>query len=376
MAPRVLVDATTVPADRGGVGRYVDGLLSAFGAMGADIAIVCQRADAERYGRMAPESQVVPGPTAISHRPTRLAWEQTGLPLVAQHVGAAVIHSPYYTMPLRAGRPVVVTVHDATVFTNPSHYSNVRGTFIRSATKTAVHRASRVIVPSQATRDELVRLLDANPEKVDVVHHGVDGTFFHPPSEDESRKVSERLGLHGQPYVAFLGETEPRRNAASLVRGWAAAVADLDSPPALVIAGASGWDDDVDTAVSEVPGHLQVIRPGYLRAGDLAGFLGGAVVVAYPTFGEGFGLPVLEAMACGAAVLTTSTSSVPEVGGDAVAYAGTDPASIATALAELLADQPRRAQLGAAAQLRSREFTWEHSAQDHLKSYAQAAGEG
>ena len=130
MAPRVLVDATAVPADRGGVGRYVDGLIAALGAAQADIAVACQRADAERYTRMAPHATVVPGPAAISHRPARLAWEQTGLPLVADQVGAQVVHSPHYTLPLRAGRPVVVTIHDATFFTQPRTSD---GTFLRGS---------------------------------------------------------------------------------------------------------------------------------------------------------------------------------------------------------------------------------------------------
>ena len=116
MAPRVLIDATAVPADRGGVGRYVDGLVGALDTADVSLALVCQRSDAERYGRIAPHVEVVAGPTAISHRPARLAWEQTGLPLVAQSVGAEVIHSPHYTMPLHSNIPVVVTVHDATFF--------------------------------------------------------------------------------------------------------------------------------------------------------------------------------------------------------------------------------------------------------------------
>src|SRR4051794_28027868 len=101
-APRVLLDATSVPADRGGVGRYVDGLIGALQATGLDLAVVAQRSDAERFSRLAPGLEVVAGPSAISHRPARLAWEQTGLPLVAQQVNAQVIHSPYYTMPLHA----------------------------------------------------------------------------------------------------------------------------------------------------------------------------------------------------------------------------------------------------------------------------------
>jgi len=370
-APRVLVDATAVPADRGGVGRYVDGLLAALSAGNADLAIVCQRADVERYARMAPHGDVVAAPAAIAHRPARLAWEQTGLPLVAQQVGAQVVHSPHYTMPLRVGRPVVVTIHDATFFTQPEVHTAVKGTFFRSATRTAVRRATRVIVPSKATRDELVRLLDADPTKIDVAYHGVDPDLFHVPTEADKARVAARLGLRGG-YIAFLGQLEPRKNVPTLIRAWAQAVHWRDDPPALVLAGGSGWDEDVDAAIAEVPSHLRVIRPGYLRFADLPGYLGGALVVAYPSHGEGFGLPVLEAMACGTPVLTTHRLSLPEVGGDAVAYTEPDAEGIAAALSSLLDDPARRHSLADAALTRAREFTWAASAEAHLASYARA----
>ena len=374
MSPRVLVDATAVPADRGGVGRYVDGLIAALDAADADVSLVCQRADAERYGRLAPDARVVPGPAAIAHRPARLAWEQTGLPLVASQVEADVVHAPHYTMPLRAGRPVVVTLHDVTSFTEPAVQGSGRATFFRSATRTALRRAARCIVPSAATRDELVRVLEADAGRLDVAAHGVDRSVFHVPSDEEKARVQARLGLDGRRWIAFLGKIEPRKNVPGLVRAWVQAFEGRDDAPALVLVGASGWDDDVDRVVQEVPSSLRVLRPGYLRITDLAGFLGGSVLLAYPTLGEGFGLPVLEAMSCGAPVLTTRRLAIPEVGGDAVAYTDVDPAQLATDLAALVDDEARRAQLSEAGLARADEFTWDRSAQAHLRAYEQAAG--
>jgi glycosyltransferase involved in cell wall biosynthesis len=173
-------------------------------------------------------------------------------------------------------------------------------------------------------------------------------------------------------YIAFLGAQEPRKNVPNLIRGWVRACAGREVTPALVIAGGSGHDDDIDAAISEVPGHLRLLRPGYLRYADLPGYLGGALVVAYPSHGEGFGLPVLEAMATGAPVLTTPRLSLPEVGGDAVAYTGEDAEQIGIDLARLIDDEARRKELGAAAHARAAEFTWEASAEAHLASYARA----
>jgi glycosyltransferase involved in cell wall biosynthesis len=339
------------------------------------LSIACQRADADRYAKLAPTARVLPGPAAIAHRPPRLAWEQTGLPLVAGQVGAEVLHSPHYTMPLRAGVPVVVTVHDATFFTEPELHTPMKGTFFRSATRISLTRATRIVVPSKATRDELVRVLDADPTRLDVAYHGVDTVTFHVPSEVERSRVHARLGVTGD-YIAFLGTLEPRKNVPALVRGWVDAVRDRPDPPALVLAGGSGWDDDVDAAVAAVPEHLRVVRPGYLHIGDLAGFLGGALVVAYPSHGEGFGLPVLEAMACGAPVLTTPRLSLPEVGADAVAYTEPDSVSIGQALAALLDDPDRRDVLSRHAFARAQDFTWAASAEAHLESFRRAIGTG
>jgi glycosyltransferase involved in cell wall biosynthesis len=354
------------------VGRYIDGLISALSRTDTPVAIVCQRADAERYGRLAPDARIVPGPAAIAHRPARLAWEQTGLALAANEVEADVVHSPLYTMPLRSGRPVVVTVHDATVFSDPDLHAPSRGTFLRSATRTALRRAARVIVPSHATHDALVGELGADPDRVDVVPHGVDHERFHVPSVEERDRVSARLGLSGHSYLAVLSPLVPRKNIPALLRGWADACKDREDPPVLVLAGSTGWDREVDEALAEIPDTVRAVRPGYLREQDLAGFFGGALLFAQPSLGEGFGLPVLEAMACGAPVLTTRRLSLPEVGGDAVAYTETDPASIAKALAELLDDEHRRSELAAAGQVRATGFSWDASAALHLESYAKA----
>ncbi|MCZ2822323.1 glycosyltransferase family 1 protein [Modestobacter sp. VKM Ac-2977] len=364
----MLVDATSVPADRGGVGRYVDELLPALHAEGADLAVVCQRHDVDHYRRLLPGVELLAAPAAVARRPVRLAWEQTGLPALARRVGADVLHCPHYTMPLAPGLPVVTTLHDATFFTHPDLHLPVKRHFFTTWTRMSLARAAQCVTPSAATRDELVRVAGADPARVTVAHLGVDSTRFHAPSDAERAAVREHLDVAG-PYIGFLGTLEPRKNVPSLIRAWSA----LTDPPALVLAGGRGWDEEVDRAAADVPATHRLVRPGYLPLEMLAGFLGAAEVVAYPSLGEGFGLPVLEAMASGAPVLTTRLLSLPEVGGDAVAYTEPDAPAITAALRALLADPDRRAGLAAAGRARAAQFDWRACARAHLTAYAAAA---
>jgi glycosyltransferase involved in cell wall biosynthesis len=374
--PRVLIDATAVPADRGGVGRYVDCLVAALEADGAAPMVVCQPRDAGLYAALAPHADVLPAMERLVTRTARLTWEQTRLPWLLRRARVDVLHCPHYTMPLARQVATVVTLHDATFFTDPGVHSPVKARFFRTWTRTSLRSADVCVVPSESTARELGRVVGAGVERLQVVHHGVDGDRFHPPSPEEMAAVRHRLRLGRNPYVAFLGALEPRKNVPALIRGFARAsriLAGRSDPPVLVLAGQPGWDSQVERELQAVPHRVRVIRAGYLPLAELSGFLGGAAVVAYPSRGEGFGLPVLEAMAAGAAVLTTRRLAIPEVGGDAVAYCGIDAEDIAAGLVELLDDPARRAELSTAAQRRAKDFSWAASAALHREAYHRAA---
>lgn len=368
---RLLVDATAIPADLRGVGRYLDSLVPALVAAGVNVAVAAQPRDSARFEALGAE--VVSRPSIPASRAKRLAWEQYGLPGLASSVAPDVLHCPHYTHPLRWRGALVVTVHDTTYFSNPEWHTRVKGPFFRTATRLAVRRADVCVVDSQATADELQTRLRVSPERLEVAHLGVDTALFRPPPPAMVAAVRSAVGLRpDEDYVAFLGTMEPRKNVPGLIRGWVQACAGRSDPPALVLAGGAGWDTTLDDVAASVPSGLRLLRPGYLPLEQLPGLLGGAVVVAYPSFGEGFGLPVLEAMACGSATLTTRHLSLPEVGGDAVAYCETDPGSIAAALGGLLDDPGRRAALGAAGVQRAAGFTWAATADAHVRAYERA----
>jgi glycosyltransferase involved in cell wall biosynthesis len=354
------------------VGRYVDSLVAALDEQDVKLTVVCQPRDARLYDQLAPGSRIVPATQSTSTRTARLTWEQTTLPRLIRRLGVDVVHSPHYTMPLANPVASVVTLHDATFFTDAVLHSSVKARFFRAWTVTALRRASLCVVPSRATADELAKVAQVRPGGLEIIQHGVESERFHPPSPAEVRAARDVVGLGETPYVAFLGALEPRKNVPALIRGFARAVSGRPNPPALVLAGQPGWDSQVEKALDAVPHRLRVIRAGYMPFDTLAGFLGGAELVAYPSLGEGFGLPVLEAMACGAAVLTTRRLSLPEVGGDAVAYCGVGAGDVAAAIAELLDDPSRRSVLAAAAQRRAKEFSWATTAEQHREAYAKA----
>ncbi|GAA4265363.1 glycosyltransferase family 1 protein [Frondihabitans peucedani] len=378
MSLSVLVDATSLPANAGGVGRYLLHLLPALAAAPDDgdrlrLVVACQARDRETWQRLAPGAEVVAVPAWARSVPGRLVWEQVGLPRLAARHRVDVIHSPHYTMPLLAGRPVVVTLHDATFFSHPQLHSRLKRTFFRFWTRYSVRRAAVCVTPSRATLDEVRRATRARLDTAVVAYHGIDVDRFHPASPSAITEVT-RVFEGGGPYVAFVGTIEPRKNVVPLIEGFLRATDDERLAGwRLLVAGGAGWDDRAVDLLRSRRHHPRVQWTGFLDDEALPAFLSGAELVAYPSEGEGFGLPVLEAMACGTAVLTTDRLALPEVGGDVAYYTETSADEIADSLREVLLDRRGRHDRAAQGPERASGFTWERSADEHLGAYRQAA---
>ncbi|MFB2599299.1 glycosyltransferase family 4 protein [Herbiconiux sp. P17] len=378
MSPQlpVLFDATSLPPNWGGVARYIQGLLAGLDSLGQTIHVVAKPGDLERLRTDAPGHVYHAGPASLSRRPVRFAWEQIGLPRLARRLGVSVIHSPHYTLPLVSRARSVVTLHDATFFTDPEVHSRLKRTFFTWWSRRAARRASALVTPSRATADALRQSVGAVRAEIFVAYLGVDPEVFRVPTSEEVARFADAHALEpALGWIGFLGTIEPRKNVPALLRAHARLRSEAAVPaevPPLVLSGSRGWDAEAAAMLDALGPADGVIEVGYLPLGELPAFLGGAELIAYPSLGEGFGLPVLEAMSCGAAVLTTRRLSIPEVGGDAVEYAEPDAAPLASALALLLGDGDRRAALSRAAAARSARFTWEACAQVHLDAYARA----
>jgi glycosyltransferase involved in cell wall biosynthesis len=370
-----LVDATAVPRNRGGVGRYVDSIVSALVESGTVLTVVCQTHDLAEYKRRG--INAVAAPKRIESILQRFLWEQFALPRLARKLKVDVVHSPHYTFPIFMRTRRVVTLHDMTFFSHPKAHTVLKRRFFSLWIYIAKWMKVVAITPSQATADEFIRVVGGDKNRVVVSHLGFNADQFHPPTAADIERFQVQNQLPSG-WIAFLGTLEPRKNTAALIGGYVHALANVpvSERPALLLAGGEGWDTAVNPAIARArTAGFEVRKLGYVPLDELPSFLGGATIVAYPSLGEGFGLPVLEAMATGACVVTTEKLAIPEIGGDAVAYTGTSAIAIGAALISLLNDAPRRKRLGAAGIVRAASFTWRLSAGRHREAYLLAADE-
>lgn len=376
----VSLDVSAVPAMPAGAGRYVIDLTDAL-ARRDDVELVlwARRGDAQRWREhvSSNDSHRV-RPVVPVHRPARLAWEQLRLPSLLAAGGADVHHAPHYTMPERAKLPVVVTVHDMTFFDHPEWHERSKVPIFRRAIRRAAALAEALVCVSEHTAAGVRERLSPRG-RVFVVPHGVDHARFR-PDEPRPGADDEALGALGvrSRYVLFLGTLEPRKAVPELIRAFAR-VAPRHDDLALVLAGQAGWgEQEIDRAIASSEASARIARVGYVTDESVPALLRRAAVVAYPAHEEGFGLPALEALACGAPLVTSAGTTMAELsGGAALTVSPGDVDALAGALEAALSggadvDERRKHGLEVAAG-----HTWERSAEGHLAAYrwAQAAAE-
>lgn len=280
-----------------------------------------------------------------------------------------VIHAPSLAIPPTRNAALVVTIHDLAFEANPEYHTRWGLKFHRKGLRLAERDARLVIVPSSAVEIDLLNRHPAFEGRVRVIHHGV-----RPPSADPAKtsQLRKRLGLEA-PFVLWVGTREPRKNLSRLIQAFGL-VARQGPELLLALAGPEGWKEQDPREVARRNGIADRIRLlGQVSQDDLELLYGACEVFVYPSLQEGFGFPVIEAMAAGAPVVTSDRSSLPEAaGGAAILVDPTRTLSIAEGITEVLENPGKAARLRSAGLARARKMTWDKSATEHVRVYQEA----
>jgi glycosyltransferase involved in cell wall biosynthesis len=300
------------------------------------------------------EQVVIPFPRLWTH--VRLAWELQRRP-------PEVFFTPAHVIPFTYRSPSVATVHDLGYHHFPESHPPRQLAYLRWSTRHNGRTAHTIIADSQATKEDLVRLDEVAPDKIEVVYPGIDPTLR--PLSDR-KKVTAVLQKYNitPPYLLFISTLQPRKNLERLIQAYAAA----DLPHQLVLAGKIGWLAEpilaeINNQSSIINRQLSIVTPGFIDDDDKAALLSGATALLYPSLYEGFGFPVLEAQACGVPVLCANSSSLPEVAGAAALLVEPeDTEAITNAIQRLVTDPLLRHELALSGLENVRRFTWEKTA--------------
>lgn len=358
-----------------GIGSYIRNLLEA----------VSLRPEAERYrfrvyARKADREAMPPLPANFEvveeDSPGYSLAELTRFAFRLFRDRLDLFHATHYVLPPLRGR-AVVTIHDIIHLLYPEFLPNRAALiYARVMIRRALARADRIITVSYNSKRDLVDYFGIAPSRVEVIYNGVSPRFRPDVPEEDRRRVAEKYGLP-RPYLLFLGGEKPHKNAQNVVRAFAEARRRRpDLPHALVLAGPMpGKTARIDALIAALDVGRSIVRPGRIAEEDLPGLFAGADVLLYPTLYEGFGLPVVEAMACGTPVLTSSTSALQEIaGGYAYLVDPLDVDAIARGIVLLATDARVRSDFVELGRKRARDFSWDKAAERTLEIYADALG--
>lgn len=307
----------------------------------------------------------------------RILWEQTALPLKAYSEGVDLLHCPTHLVPLWNRSKTVVTVHDLAFEHFPGSYERHVRAFLRKAVPLSLNRADAIIAVSENTKEDLENIYGIDPAKVRVIYNGVNSEFREIEGSEEINRLKKEYELPKK-FILYLGTLEPRKNIKRIIKAYRAYRDNERTKTKLVVAGGKGWlYEDIFELVEEEGLGSEVVFTGYVENEELVSLYNLAESLIFPSLYEGFGFPVLEAMACGTPVITSNVSSLPEVAGEAAILV--DPREveeIVKGISLVLHDRDLRNELVEKGKKRAAEFTWEKSARGHLEVYRELLEDG
>jgi glycosyltransferase involved in cell wall biosynthesis len=306
-------------------------------------------------------------PFSVANPAARLVWEHTGMVAQAMRDRLDLLHGMAFVVPPAWRKPSVVTVHDLAFLKMEGHAPRRRTIYLQTLIGQSVRRAGRVLTISEHTRNDVVELFDVDPAKIVVTPLGVSP---HVKPLDPEARAQFRIA-HGltRPTLLYVGTLEPRKNIPNLLRAFDLVASRTDAE--LVLGGAEGWlTDELHQTLGAMKARERVRLTGFIPEADLGAWLSAADLFVFPSRYEGFGLPPLEAMACGTPVVSSTSSSLPEVlGDDALLAEPDDIDGIAAAIERVLTDSTLATDLRRRGIERAARFTWEETARLTLEAY-------
>ncbi len=346
-----------------GIGTYLQNLISGLqGHSGSEFVYF-----ASDEVRSAAGSSLQ-GRIVADNSPKYSIQELFSLSRSANASGLDLFHAPHYTLPFNLKMPSVVTVHDIIHLRMKEYFSPIQRMYARLMIGHACKGATAVIVVSEFTKRELMREFDVPEEKITVIYNGVHGSYFQPPDEPALRSFKQRYGITG-PYILYTGSVKPHKNVSVLIK--ALAKLRKERPVQLVMTGEhSSLNQNLSRVIEQYHVRESVIETGRISESDLGSAYGSAEAVVLPSFYEGFGLSMIEAMASGVPAVGARTSSIEEIVGDAgLLFDPNDADELCRNLRSISEDTELRRDLHRKGKIRAAQFSWQHTVERTLNIY-------
>lgn len=351
---KIAIDAQTILGQKTGFGFYVKNLIDNLKKIDPKNEYILLRPETEKD----------------FSTPQRFIWDQFKVPKLARQARVDILHQPCFSAPLFYRGKIVITVHDLISMHFPKNLPFASRMFYSKWMPFTYRRADKIIAISEDTKKDIMARLHINEDKIKVIHSAVAPDFKVISDADYLAKIKVKYNT-GDQFILDVGTLEPRKNLLFLVRAYNLAVQQAHIPHKLVLSGKKGWYyDDLFKLIRDLKLEDKVIFAGYVAEEDLPALYNAADLFAFPSLYEGFGFPPLEAMACGTPVISSNTSSLPEVVGEAgILLAPENEQVWADKMVEVISNQALRQKMRAAGLAQAQKFSWEETARQTIKVY-------
>lgn len=371
----IAIDLTPIPSQKTGVGTYAVNLIRALGEFDNknQYWIFVKSFHSQDFDPKRENFHIVACSNILQNGSLRVLWEQFILPIHLFRKKIKVLHSIHYTIPLFAPCRRVVTFHDMTFFLFPEKHIFIKRIFFRLIIPFSARKADRLIAISKNTKKDIVKILGIATDKIDVVYLTVDNIFR--PIENSSAvfQIKKKYRIQNN-FILYVGTLEPRKNIVSLIKAYHKLVSQNRIKHQLVLAGKKGWGyQEIFKIVQDFNLSEKIIFTGYIPEEELVFLYNAADLFVYPSLYEGFGIPPLEALACGTPTIASNISSLPEVVDDAAILVNPyNVEGLSQAIYKLLIDEKLRHILKGKGLKKAKEFSEERLAKETIRAYKKA----